>query len=481
MQALTKYYPAQAMVRGWPLLLGGCFCVCAGNPLTMAMNAAKDPKGYYVALGVSEDASLDEIKSAFRQKAKRLHPDHNPSPIAAKQFHRLRDAYEMLSDPLRRAAYDRGWRTVSGGMGSGGMGSGASNSAQSDPRPKQDPPKQEPPKKDPPRQEPPKQEPPREEPARKAPPQEPPSPVSGEQPASCQCGKVTAQPRYIIFDMLMGQVTKLNRKGLAGVYCRTCADKAAIKASLITWLAGWWAWPNGPKETIKAIISNMRGGRKPPERNAKLLIKQARAFKARNDMQLARACAEQALQFASNAGVRREIDALLSSLSSFPAREIKDRWANPGIAPFVQLTPLIVMAVGLSMAATMSAPISLTDYVKSLIGPDDTHEAVVREVVQTGTEIKSGRVYAVNIDMLPLRTGPSTTFRIGSMIKRGTIVLVTEQDATGRWARVTLNDGTAGFVETRNLTPDVNVDALMTLGGFGTEKPPAPDETTPQP
>jgi hypothetical protein len=436
----------------------------------MAMNAAKDPKGYYVALGVSEDAAMDEIKSAFRQKAKRLHPDHNPSPIAAKQFHRLRDAYETLSDPVRRAAYDRGWRTFSGG---------AAN-AKADQKPKQEPPRQDPPKQDPPKQDPPKQDPPKEEPAKKAPPQDPPQPATAEQPATCQCGKITAQPRYIIFDMLMGQITKLNRKGLGGVYCRTCADKAAIKASLITWLAGWWAWPNGPKETIKAIISNMRGGRRPPERNAKLLIKQARAFKARNDMQLARACAEQALHYASNAGVRREIDALLSSLSSFPAREIKDRWANPGLAPFVQLMPLIVLAVGLSMAATMSAPMSLTDYIKSLVSDDGDHDAVVRDMGQHSTDIKSGRVYAVNVDMLQLRTGPSTTFRVSNTIKRGTIVLVTEQDASGRWARVTLNDGTNGFVETRSLTPDVNVDALTTLGGFGTEKPAVP-EVTPQP
>jgi hypothetical protein len=426
----------------------------------MAMNAAKDPKGYYVALGVSEDANADDIKSAFRQKAKRLHPDHNPSPIAAKQFHRLREAYETLSDPVRRTAYDRGWRTFTGGASAGT----ASAKPESEPK--------APPKQDPPKQDPPKQEPPKEEPKRQAPPQEAPRPATADQPATCQCGKITAQPRYIIFDMLMGQMTKLNRKGVAGVYCRTCADKAAIKASLVTWLAGWWAWPNGPKETIKAIISNIRGGRKPPERNAKLLVKQARAFKARGDMPLARACAEQALPFATNAAVRREIDALLSSLSAHPARGIKDRWAHPGLAPFVQLAPLIVLAVGLSMAATMSAPMSLTQYVKSLLNPAGS-DPVVREVVTPAADIKSGRVYGVNVDALALRTGPGETFRVTMTLKRGTIVLATEQDSSGRWVRIILNDGTDGFVETRSLTPDVNVDALNALDGFGTEKAPA--------
>ena len=84
------------------------------------INLAKDPKGFYVALGVDETATVDDIKAAFRHKAKKLHPDHNPSPITAKQFHRVHEAYETLTDPLKRAAYDRGWRTVGGGAQSPG-------------------------------------------------------------------------------------------------------------------------------------------------------------------------------------------------------------------------------------------------------------------------------------------------------------------------------------------------------------------------
>lgn len=436
----------------------------------MAMNAAKDPKGYYVTLGVSEDASTDDIKSAFRAKAKRLHPDHNPSPIAAKQFHRVHEAYETLCDPLKRAAYDRGWRTVSGGMGSGGMGSGGMGSgarAESKPHPKKEPPKQEPPKKDSPRPEPPQPDQRKETAADSF------RPNPGEQAAVCQCGKVTAQPRYIVFDMVAGQLNKINRKGLAGVFCRTCADKAALRASLITWIAGWWAWPNGPKETIKALVNNIRGGRKPPERNARLLIKQARAFKARGDMQLARACAEQALAFTTNASVRREVDSLLLSLSSFPGRGIKDRWATPGFAPFIQLAPLIVIVGGLSMAATLSAPMSLTEYVRTTFNAVTAEEQPIEDA-PLNADIRSGRIYGVNVDLLPLRTGPGETYRISSMLKRDTIVLVTEQDAGGRWVRVMMSDETAGFVEKNALTPDVNVDVLNTLGGFGPEKDEAP-------
>lgn len=58
----------------------------------MVGDLSHDPKGYYTMLGVSENADADGIKSAYRGKAKRLHPDINPSPLAAKQFQRLTEA-----------------------------------------------------------------------------------------------------------------------------------------------------------------------------------------------------------------------------------------------------------------------------------------------------------------------------------------------------------------------------------------------------
>jgi molecular chaperone DnaJ len=62
---------------------------------------------YYEILGVSKDASKDEIKSAFRKKARILHPDVNKAPNAEEQFKELGKAYETLSDDDKRALYDR--------------------------------------------------------------------------------------------------------------------------------------------------------------------------------------------------------------------------------------------------------------------------------------------------------------------------------------------------------------------------------------
>lgn len=63
---------------------------------------------HYQVLGVSPDASQDEIKKAYRKLARELHPDVNPSPEAEERFKHVTHAYEVLSDPQSRAQYDRG-------------------------------------------------------------------------------------------------------------------------------------------------------------------------------------------------------------------------------------------------------------------------------------------------------------------------------------------------------------------------------------
>ena len=81
-----------------------------------------EKRDYYEVLGVSRSASEVEIKTAFRNLARKYHPDVNDEPDAEEKFKEINEAYGVLSDDQKRAAYDRfGHRGVKGANG-GGMG-----------------------------------------------------------------------------------------------------------------------------------------------------------------------------------------------------------------------------------------------------------------------------------------------------------------------------------------------------------------------
>ena len=79
-------------------------------------------RDFYDVLGASRGASAEELKKAYRQKAKELHPDRNSdNPNAESQFKEINEAYDILKDDNKKAAYDRyGHAAFEGGSGGGG-------------------------------------------------------------------------------------------------------------------------------------------------------------------------------------------------------------------------------------------------------------------------------------------------------------------------------------------------------------------------
>ncbi|MBF6977438.1 molecular chaperone DnaJ [Streptococcus macedonicus] len=80
---------------------------------------------FYDRLGVSKDASQDEIKKAYRKMSKKYHPDINKAPGAEEKYKEIQEAYETLGDEQKRAAYDQyGAAGANGGFGGGSGGFG---------------------------------------------------------------------------------------------------------------------------------------------------------------------------------------------------------------------------------------------------------------------------------------------------------------------------------------------------------------------
>lgn len=91
-------------------------------------SAERDP---YAVLGVGRDASQDDIKTAFRERALECHPDRvaeNKKAAAKDEFLRVQEAFDVLSDPERRAAYDANGTTETKGATDGGASGAAPRS-----------------------------------------------------------------------------------------------------------------------------------------------------------------------------------------------------------------------------------------------------------------------------------------------------------------------------------------------------------------
>jgi hypothetical protein len=339
----------------------------------------QDPKGYYAVLGLPPGADLAAIKAAYRSRAKEVHPDRNPTETARAEFQRLVEAYRVLKDVVYRAEYD----------------------------------------------------------ATGVPPLIDDGDDYPSTPFACSvCGKVTVQPRYVVFHQVKSFLVWAKLGRVEGIFCRDCADRVAARASTLTWLWGWWS-PPGLLLAPLALIRNLFGGTKPRDQNARMLIRQARAFMALEETDLARALTEQAARFARLSVHTRQIQQLRAETGQVPGRRLKNRWAvwNGGVF-FAQALPLVAFPAVLGLAAM----IALKPWEK----PIQTRAGINVLAAEIGD------IRYVAVEDLKLRQAPVEGAPVLTLLDRFTTVQVVDVTSP-EWAQVRTPSGVVGWVYRRAL------------------------------
>lgn len=227
---------------------------------------------HYYTLGIERSASAEEIKAAYRARAKLYHPDTAPGGGDPGKFARLTEAYEVLRHAEKRAAYDASLI-------------------------------------------------------------EAPAPSPGLQPFEvvvCSvCKKPTAQPRYAVFWTTVSYLLGTLRTPTQGIFCSACARSTALKCSGISAVVGWWGvW--GLIWTPMSIIANARGGDRPTGSEARLLWYNALAFLSQGKTAMAHALARKVAGMNSDlAGDALELRVKLEQ-AGVPADgpELRDPWQD---------------------------------------------------------------------------------------------------------------------------------------------------------
>lgn len=294
-----------------------------------------DPKGYYASLEIPTDASATAIKASYRRLAKELHPDRNADPTAGSKFAACSEAYTVLGDPDKKAAYDSAVYEEA--------------AAHQEDKPLE--------------------------------------------PIHCSsCSKPTAQPRNVIFRSVVSVLITTVTTPVQGIFCSDCARKAGFRASIISGLFGWWGVPWGPILTVKEIVRNSLGGERKPELDDRLAYYNAVAFGSRGHLTLAYAIARQ-LRNAKDEGLALDALRLVDHLERAGVQKnspaLKSGWENRAdhwlvhgaslLAVPAAICLAIVLSNGGSSRAAVGQPYSPNDYTSPAASPTKRPSVVLPE------------------------------------------------------------------------------------------------------
>ncbi len=184
---------------------------------------------YYEVLGLPPEATVQEIKDAYRDLIMQTHPDRNPeTEEATEESKKINEAYSVLKDPAQRFAYDLSlrlpksvWLTPEGDT--------AILSEVDDLQ------------------------------------------ISLPNFTCERCGKLDATLRSTTFIYVVSVIFFSWKKMWGEILCSSCRLRYSLLWNLYNWIAGWWSIPLGPWYTIEALIKNSTGGIQPDQNNSDIL------------------------------------------------------------------------------------------------------------------------------------------------------------------------------------------------------------------
>jgi hypothetical protein len=253
----------------------------------------------------------------------------------------------------------------------------------------------------------------------------------------------------VIFYQVIGRLKTAAVDRIQGIYCARCARDTGMAATLMTWALGWWAL-DGPLKTVRALISNFKGGEMPSAPNHRLLAYQALAFEQAGKEQLARAIAKEALEMdphGDHAGMASRI------AHSGPEESLKDQWGTDPLVMLGQLLPALIVLIGLVIFVPNwgadPKPPTMPAAKTSQPGPPKVDPATLAHV---------------SIDGVVMRAAPGhSQAAIATLLRFETVTLLGEPiggGANGRWQRIRAANA-EGYVAVEQIGPGTGSDALM--------------------
>ena len=187
-----------------------------------------------------------------------------------------------------------------------------------------------------------------------------------------------------------------------------------------------------------ALVRNLLGGTKPRQVNARILIRQARAFLAGGEIDLAYAVACQARSYARVPSHQRQVDDLLLTTEG-SGRRFKDRWKPWGGSAFLaQLLPLVAL------------PLTFAVFAMIMVKPWDTPVGGAAASIAVSAPTV-GEIRHVAVDALKVRQAPLEGAPVLTLLDRFTAVTTEAASEDPEWANVRTPSGVVGWVPTRSL------------------------------